>query len=181
MTITYNLNIPAAANNPSVDQPNMQTNTNNIATYVAIDHVAFNTSGSGTHNQVTFANVQAPSTPSNPTAILYTKNDAAGNPQLNFINSQAIANIAASNGKVILFAGFILIWGSYSTGGDGANITFAGGGFPNNCYQVVISPIAASPVTSTIFINQGSITTTKFSTGKSGSSNFPITYIAIGN
>lgn len=42
MTISYNLNIPAGPNNPSVDQPKMQTNTNNISQLIGIDHVTFN-------------------------------------------------------------------------------------------------------------------------------------------
>lgn len=183
MAITYNLGIPAASNNPSVDQPNMLTNNNNIATYVTVDHVGFNTSGSGWHNQVTFAGPQSPSTPSNPLSILYTKNDGNGNPQLNFINTQNIINTSAANGSVILFAGMILKWGTYSTGGDGTNITFVSA-FPNNCYQVIISVISGSAVNSLIFVNQGSVTTSKFTTGKtaiSSSSNYPISYIAIGN
>lgn len=179
MTITYNLGIPASANNPSVDQPNMQTNTNNIATYVAIDHVAFNTAGSGEHNQVTFAAPTSHSAPSNPVSILYTKNDANGNPQLNFINSQNEIVTASPTGSVILFAGLILKWGFYSTGGDGLDILFPTA-FPNHCYQVIITSINSFGITQPISVRLGSVQKTKFATVNSSIIS-PISYIAIGD
>ncbi len=48
---TYNLNIPDAPNDPSVDQPNMQTNTNSIPAIIAIDHFAFGDNNGGRHKQ----------------------------------------------------------------------------------------------------------------------------------
>jgi hypothetical protein len=56
MSIPYNLNIPASGNNPSNDQPDMQTNTNSINTLVAIDHYTFSDNPAGTHKQITFPN-----------------------------------------------------------------------------------------------------------------------------
>jgi hypothetical protein len=41
--VTYNLAIPNGPNNPSADQPLMQTNTNSINTLIGVDHVPFNT------------------------------------------------------------------------------------------------------------------------------------------
>lgn len=58
MSIPYTKDIPAANNNPSNDQPNMEINTNSINDIIAIDHVTFNASGSGVvsgqHQHVTF-------------------------------------------------------------------------------------------------------------------------------
>ncbi len=48
----YNDNIPNAPNSPSVDQPNMQINTNSIRSLIKEDHVDFGTNGSGLHNKV---------------------------------------------------------------------------------------------------------------------------------
>ena len=59
--IPYVLGIPAASHNPSNDQPDMLENTNAINQLIGIDHVAFNATNGGFHQQVTFAN--------NPTVI----------------------------------------------------------------------------------------------------------------
>jgi hypothetical protein len=53
-TISYNLNIPAANNNPSTDQPLMQTNTNAINTLLNIDHFGFKIPNGGWHQQSTY-------------------------------------------------------------------------------------------------------------------------------
>lgn len=93
-SIPYNLNIPAAANNPSVDQPNLLTNTNAVSTIVAVDHYTFADSNSGTHKQITFPNQNAPGTLSGNTATIYTAaglaNSAAS--QLYWKNSQGGAS-----------------------------------------------------------------------------------------
>lgn len=52
MTISYNLGIPDAPNNPSVDQPKMKANNDAIAQYVAVDHIDFGVAHSGVHKQV---------------------------------------------------------------------------------------------------------------------------------
>jgi hypothetical protein len=54
----YNLNIPNGPNNPSNDQPLMQTNANNIASIFGEDHVGFNSSNQrgGCHNQARLVN-----------------------------------------------------------------------------------------------------------------------------
>lgn len=48
----YTTNIPFATNNPSTDQPNMQTNTNSINSILLIDHYGFNDNNGGLHKQV---------------------------------------------------------------------------------------------------------------------------------
>jgi hypothetical protein len=42
-TYTYITNIPISSNKPSVDQPNMQTNTNSINSIIGTDHLTFGT------------------------------------------------------------------------------------------------------------------------------------------
>jgi hypothetical protein len=39
----YNRDIPFATNDPAVDQPDMQTNTNSIDSLINVDHLSFNT------------------------------------------------------------------------------------------------------------------------------------------
>lgn len=48
----YNRDIPFATNNPSTDQPNMLTNTNNIDSLIAVDHVSFTFNDGGYHTVI---------------------------------------------------------------------------------------------------------------------------------
>lgn len=52
MSFTFSTTVPAAPNNPSVDQPDMLQN--NVATngILAVDHITFNASNGGTHQQM---------------------------------------------------------------------------------------------------------------------------------
>jgi hypothetical protein len=63
MTFPINTTIPAAGNDPSIDQQPMQTNFANINSYLGVDHTTPGTNpGDGQHNQVTFhLNQAAPS------------------------------------------------------------------------------------------------------------------------
>lgn len=51
----YYVNIPAAANNPSNDQPLMETNTNSASQLWLQDHYGFKDNLGGQHKQVTFS------------------------------------------------------------------------------------------------------------------------------
>lgn len=73
MTFPIDTTIPATNNNPSNDQPKMQTNFANINSYVQVDHVNPSATGAGYHEQVTFnANNVPGSLPSNSVAVSYT-------------------------------------------------------------------------------------------------------------
>lgn len=61
MSISYNLDIPDAPNNPSNDQPLMKINTNAIDSILAIDHISFNTANSGNHQQMHLPSFTNPS------------------------------------------------------------------------------------------------------------------------
>lgn len=52
MNLTYTTGIPATNNDPSVDQPNMQTNTNSVDSWVEIDHHGFGDNQGGYHTIV---------------------------------------------------------------------------------------------------------------------------------
>lgn len=54
-SFTYTRDIPFSTNNPSNDQPIMQTNTNSIDSLIAVDHYSFGSAGNldGFHKQVT--------------------------------------------------------------------------------------------------------------------------------
>lgn len=80
MSILYNNSIPAAANNPSNDQPDMQTNTDAIDSIIAVDHVSFNAAAgdvSGAHEQITFNDKNVPGAQTDPKSTLYTNDGTA--------------------------------------------------------------------------------------------------------
>jgi len=97
MSFTFNTGIPAANNDPSVDQPDMLSNNVSTNAILAVDHVTFNTANGGTHKQTTFIGKNPPGAQVDPTAVLYT-NDGVANathPQLRYRNSQGIFPISA--------------------------------------------------------------------------------------
>jgi len=161
MSIPYNLNIPLATHNPSVDQPNMETNNNNIATYVAVDHVAFNTSGSGQHNQVTFNANNVPSVTTAP-PVLFT-NTVGSLPQLFFYSGSAASGqnqylAAANQGSTFLLGGMIAKWGIANTNNPAVTTTFTQA-FPNACFIVLLTNLNSS-YTGQFSVN--SLSTTNF-------------------
>lgn len=196
MSIPYNLNIPLATNNPSVDQPNMETNTNSIATYVAIDHVAFNTSGSGQHNQVTFNANNVPSVPTTP-PVLFT-NTVGSLPQLFYYSGAAASSSnqylisgaggTGSGGSTFLLGGIIAKWGVVAAS-DNVTIAFAtlsGAAFPNACLGVSLTLYTGSASSANAMILSVSPTPTnalftpriRTSAGTTGSAT--IFYLALG-
>jgi len=108
MTFTYNPNIPATNNNPSVDQPDMLLNTQAIEDIIAVDHISFNTANGGTHKQVTFNNVAAPGAQTDPQSVLYTSAGTASTKAQMFFRNE--------NG--IFQASPIKAWGFADSGGN---------------------------------------------------------------
>lgn len=78
-TFSFNENIPAANNNPSADQPIMQTNNASTKSILAVDHLTFDSAGSGgagasagQHQQITYNDTHPPGAPVDPISIAYT-------------------------------------------------------------------------------------------------------------
>lgn len=175
-TFTYNKDIPFSTHNPSVDQPNMLTNTNSTFDWAAVDHVGFNTTGGGRHNQITFNDVSTQAVPTNPVSVLYTKNDAFSKPQLNFLNSQNFTNTLSGNGSVLLMGGMIIQWGFGAVTGSSVAFPTA---FPNNCFSMVVT--GTSPLYTGGFVVSALSKTNYTVSRTSGSGNTGYYYIAIGN
>lgn len=113
--ISYTPNIPNPANKPSVDQPNMTINNNNILSIIEVDHSTFNQNYSGNHtviHQITQGSDPVDVTPYNE---LYAK-VANGDTQL-FVRSpanvfsQLTGHLAATKGFQYI-GGVLLNWGS---------------------------------------------------------------------
>lgn len=180
--ITYNLDIPLATNNPSVDQPNMKINTNAIDTILAVDHISFNTTNGGQHEQVTLPNTHV-SDPS-PTGVgseIYTKT-LLGVAQLFFANSAGtsqltgLAELPSGSGYITLQGGIVIQWGSGngSQGGIGKSFPIT---FPNNCFTLVMTRVGGTPRS----CSYANLTTSGFTAFVDTSGSSPFTFIAIGN
>lgn len=187
--VTYNLNIPLATNNPSNDQPNMQTNTNAINTILAVDHYPFNDSRGGTHKQVSLTNESAPGIPAGSSGVLYS-NLANGQSWPFWQNSLGTFQILGQDsilttGYTTLPGGLIMEWGFGTLPGSSnptGTITFPLQ-FPNACFNVQVSLNANSNTSqaNTIF-TIGTPTVTSFKWGFTGSTSYNFFYwTALGN
>ncbi len=127
---TYTQNIPLATNKPSVDQPNMKTNTNSVNSILSVDHLSFGQAtgvlSDGYHKAIHLAN-QA----SDPAAVLTTTEIYSKQVTFNSVSDTALfarsgsgtitqltapnSISTATNGFVFLPGGIILQWGRRST------------------------------------------------------------------
>ncbi len=121
---SYVTGIPATNNNPSQDQPNMQTNTDSISGLISVDHIGFGTfdNSGGTHNQVQLKNRPPPLPPGglqNGYETLYSA-VVAGSGEIFFTRGALGNNIqltgpgvpsAIQNGYTFLPGGILLQWG----------------------------------------------------------------------
>ncbi len=92
---TYNAGVPAANDDPSVDQPDMLTNAQSINSLIGTDHVSFNSTGSGgvgaiggQHLQVTFNGKNVPGAQTDPISTLYTNSGTASTKAEMFFKNQ---------------------------------------------------------------------------------------------
>ena len=182
MSISYNLNIPNGPDNPSTDQPNMKTNTNSISSFVAVDHVGFNTGAgntSGRHLQVTFDSDNVPSLPT-PTnggdslGILFTNTVGAGSINQLFYYAGPAAQSSnqytnsSTNGSTMLLGGIILKWGKETlVGTQNPTVTFTNA-FPNACFDVQLSLLNSGYSSATV----APVNVLLSQTGTSGTTGF---------
>lgn len=195
---TFNSGIPAAGNDPSVDQPSMLNNNVSTLGLIATDHVTFNTQGpigpplgsSGQHLQVTFNGNNVPVVPTNVPTLFVNDHDGAGNAlpagvqQLFFYSGTAAQgqnqNVSTANGSVVLQGGIILKWGTNTLASGGFNATQVFPvAFPNNCFMAIaVSNDSTGNNTVKACYN---FTNVLFTVVKSTSGTLSISYIAIGN
>lgn len=209
-TYPYNKNIPLSTNKPSVDQPNMQTNTNSISSIISTDHLTF---GTATGNQIdgmhTVVRLAVPQG-SDPVAIgtigqIYTKTLTIGGNsdqclffesgggrivQLTSFVSVATGNqtVAGNFGYTPVTGGIIFQWGYITLPGSSnptGTVTFATNNiaFPTNCFNVSLTLNANSNTSqaNTAFVI-GTPSKTSFNWGFTGSTSYNYIYwTAIGN
>jgi hypothetical protein len=203
----YRLNIPLGTNKPSVDQPNMQINTNSINSLISTDHLTFQTATGtgidGYHTVIHFEDQGAyPSTPVTTPDYgqIYTNTvtptGGVADQELFYQSGNGIVTQLTSgfsptpgqNGYTYLPGGLILQWGRITplVSETTTPVLFATSNinFPNNCFVVLatlINPTSTGNA-QTISIRQGSISNEEFSYNYSGGSAYNGFYwIAIGN
>lgn len=190
-TFSYNTGVPAANNNPSVDQPDMQTNTASINSLLAIDHVPFNTAGGGRHNQVTF-NANNPATlPATPPVLFVNNQDGNGNnlpaglAQLFYYtgtNAQSqlqYTNLDRDYGSVLLPGGVILKFGlKGGVSPSGLIVTFPQA-FPNNCFLAIACQEATTGAG--VYMSTTVLSTSQIKIFSNIGTGLNCNYIAIGN
>ena len=94
--MTYQSGIPLATDLISTSQSDIRNNFTAIGSSWPVDHVDFNDSGAGEHQQITFNNNNTPgSVPSDPSSIIFTKTNLSGHPYPFFLNSEA-ASVASA-------------------------------------------------------------------------------------
>jgi len=123
MNLGYNTGIPNAPNNPSNDQPLMQTNTNSINSWVQVDHAGFQNNQGGYHTNIHMI-TQALSNTSTGTGQLYaapsttnfgtdnqlwfkTTNTPGASPGAQISGNNAVANVGW-----VFVGGMIFQWGA---------------------------------------------------------------------
>lgn len=111
MTFTFNTGVPAAGNNPSVDQPDMLSNNVSTNSILAVDHISFNTAGGGQHLQMhmnaTPNYVAVPPPPVGNDSIIYSNAGIAS----------AAAQLFLRNSNVILPLSNIRAWAFCNSAG----------------------------------------------------------------
>lgn len=196
---TYKQNIPLATDLKSQSQSDIKDNFGEIKTLVDINHVTFGDGDQGKHKYVTLPEQGAdPDLVEDNQATVYSKESdittktglfwqgegtgaAAGD-----VIEMTAKKINGNLGYTYLPSGIILHFGQGTAtgGGAGALNTFTGGGFPNNCYSVVITQICAVGKHDDVQIVTGTVSKTSFrATSYDGAniSSYPIYYIAIGD
>jgi len=204
----YNTGIPAGPNNPSADQPLMQTNTNSINSLIAVDHVGFNQTVFGNSNSGGWhtiihqpAQSASPAPSSNQFTQLYCKSytpnsspaGSAGS-QLFMTNNggtiQMTGTALISNGGFAYCNGLIFQWGQVTFGVlETGSVTFqsvsSGNSipFPSGCLNVQATLIGTSSSSQTIQITSKSATgfSWQFTTTPSATSYTGFYWLAIGN
>jgi len=134
-SITYNLDIPDAPNNPSVDQPKMKVNTNATSSIMAVDHYTFAESNAGTHRQVNFPNANAAGTQTGAQLTIYTAPGTASS-----ASSQVFWKNSNGGGAAVPYLlGAIKAWGTYSAASSNVTYTYGAGQIPQSSNIVSVA------------------------------------------
>lgn len=206
MNLSYNLNIPFQSNKPSVDQPDMLTNTNSIGSWVGIDHYGFGSNTGGQHQACTLiAQAALPGARTSGMGTLYTK-QISSRSQLFYspdtttnefqltrcistsfslfstnVNNYGGAGVAFTGGYTFLPGGMLLQYGFSATTTNNTIIKFPAQ-FTNTPYSIQLTGQVDDNTTIRLSVKTGSESNTQFqiNTNSAGSHFTGVYWIAIG-
>lgn len=119
MSFTFSTTVPAAPDNPSVDQPDMLQNNVAINGILAVDHITFNLLGGGQHKQVTFNGKNVPGAQTDPQSTLYTNNVTATG--TNTASASTVSSAYFRNQNAIYPISMVRAFGAFDAGGTSLN------------------------------------------------------------
>ena len=183
--MSYNNAIPQATDDPSASQPQILANFEEIATLIAVNHVAFNDSDQGKHAFLQMPEQSsAPATAANEGGLytkeissatqLFYREESSGN-ELQLTN----ALLGAAVGYFEVPGGILVKWGNGSFA-SGATVTFDSTVPFSTVYSVVAVRDALTASSQAIALGVGSRTATNFRVFYNGVGPISILYIAIG-
>jgi hypothetical protein len=156
---TYVNDTPNPPNDPSVDAPDMRTNTNSNSSIWDVDHVGFNVALGGTHKFVTYSGKNTPAAQSGQSSAAYTVTGTANPaaPQHVWQNASGVFPLSA----IKAFCSFARVGGgSPSVPFNQFNILSIQntGGNANGPYVITLQPttIATNDVVIFIFLQNSS-------------------------
>ncbi len=184
VNLSYNNTVPAANNNPSVDQPQMLVNTTSISSIVNQDHIGFGQNNGGTHRQVNMYNQATP--PLINDLNLYSNISVGANSlwvQTPTLNLPLFAGqpTGGVTGATSVIGNIQFRWGlkTVATNADTAvvfPIAFAGG----QCWNVLLTAIRNNSGSDTVFIKTGSVSGAGFTIKNNSGSITQVYWFAIG-
>jgi len=198
----YIQNIPFATNNPSVDQPNMLTNTNSINSIIAVDHITFGAAtgieSDGWHKVIHFKRQSGDPVAIGTVGQLYTKQVTVGANQdeaiffesgggritqlTGIVAGAGSQTLAATDGYTPLSGGIILQWGQVTPLAATATVVFPVAFATNNFNVVATLGPTAPPTGNAQTISVFNKTLTGFDYNYSGGAAYNrFHWIAIGN
>lgn len=196
----YNPNIPQGTDNLSTSQGQILNNFGKLDSIFDTNHYKYSystTAYQGKHRKVDFPETTTSGSPTGTASVIYPK-DVSGVSSPYFENAvggsvlwrggstNGLATISTgsgvSNGYLLLPNGIKFIWGHSPNPIDNGTITFAGGGFSTNCFNVQISGVRDGISAYGMYIKTGTVTSTQFAIRIDPSASFAdIYYFAVGN
>ena len=186
--MAYFESIPQSTDDPSASQPLILANFTEIATVVAVNHVAFNDGDQGKHKFLQMPEqASAPATAANEGG-LYTKEEngaselfyreESSGTELQLTN----AFTAATDGEVTFPGGLIMKWGlgSFTTSGTNVTITF-GTAYPANVYSVQATLVGDTGGSTGVAVDQIVVTGFRMNRASGSISGQSFYWTAIGN
>ncbi len=204
MNFNYTLGIPNGPDNPSDDQPIMQTNNDSGANIWNVDHYGFVNPLGGWHKNIRLPQIAGNADPMavNPgngfpanAGQIYTRT-INGDLELFYESSAGVVNqltaaitpVAGVNGYTFLPGGILLQWGvfNFSASPTLAGLVNYNIPFPNAVFNVEMTVIGISSSPQTLQINNASPPSNnqfswRFTTAPNGTSYEGFFWFAIGN